>query len=108
MDYIDILLIALVTIFIVDVSGFTQSWRRGLAHLLKVKPESLRELKPFDCGLCMTFWVCNILALYLHTWSIPMLAFIALLSHLSFPIGQMMIFIREWLLSTIGKMIDNL
>ena len=93
--YIELLLVALVTIYIVDISGFTESWRDALARWLKVT--SLRPLKPFDCGLCMTWWVCLIYALCVGQLSIGTIAFSALLSHLSNPIGQGLIFIREWI-----------
>lgn len=93
--YIELLLVALVTIYIVDISGFTESWRDALARWLKVA--SLRPIKPFDCGLCMTWWVCLIYALCVGQLSIGTIAFSALLSHLSNPIGQGLIFIREWI-----------
>ena len=67
--YIDLLMVALITIYIVDISGFTQSWRDALARWLKVS-----TLKPLK------------------------------LSHLSNPIGEALIFIREcltWLLNRI-------
>ena len=45
--YIELFLVALVTIYIVDISGFTESWRAWCAnrlHISKMKP-----LPPFDC-----------------------------------------------------------
>ena len=56
--YIDLILVALVTIYIVDISGFTESWRTALARSLKISESAMRPLKPFDCGKCMTWWVC--------------------------------------------------
>ena len=100
--YIELLLVALVTIYIVDISGFTESWRDALARWLKVA--SLRPIKPFDCGLCMTWWVCLIYALCVGQLSIGTIAFSALLSHLSNPIGQGLIFIREWITWVINKL----
>lgn len=100
--YIDLLLVALITIYIVDISGFTQSWRDALARWLKVS--TLKPLKPFDCGKCMTWWVCLIFALCTGQLSLPVIAYSALLSHLSNPIGEALIFIREcltWLLNRI-------
>ena len=44
--YIDMLMVAVITIYIVDLSGFTHSWRGLLARSLHVK--ELRPLKPFD------------------------------------------------------------
>lgn len=101
MIYIDLLLVALVTIYIVDISGFTESWRDALAHILKVK--ALKPIKPFDCGKCMTWWVCLIYCLVFHQLSLFTIAFSALLSMFSYPIGQILIFVREWTLWLIGK-----
>lgn len=106
MDYIDILLVALITIYIVDLSGFTDSWRSALAGLLKIK--NLRSLKPFDCGQCMTWWICNIYALCTHSWNLMIIGYIAGLAFLSYPIGQILIFVREGLLSLINKMMGKL
>lgn len=100
---ISILLLALITIYIVDLSGFTDSWRAGVASLLGIKPENLRSLKPFDCGQCMTWWTCNIYAAIMHNWSLGMCAFIALLAFLSYPIGQTLIFIREGIIAILNK-----
>ena len=99
--YINLLLIAAITIYIVDLSGFTQSWRAALARWLKVK--ELKPLKPFDCGQCMTWWVCIIYALCVGEFSLQILAYTALLSFLSLPIGQLFISIREGILVAINK-----
>ena len=100
--YIDLLMVAFITIYIVDISGFTQSWRSLVATKLNIS--RLRPLPPFDCGKCMTWWVCLIYALCTGQLSLPVIAYSALLSHLSNPIGEALIFIREcltWLLNKI-------
>lgn len=102
--YIDLLLIAVITIYIVDLSGFTESWRSALAKTLKAK--ELKPLKPFDCGQCMTWWVCIIYSLCVGAFSLPVLAYIAALSFLSIPLGQLCIFIKEGMASLINKMMS--
>lgn len=100
--YIDLLMVALITIYIVDISGFTQSWRSLVATKLHIP--RLRPLPPFDCGKCMTWWVCLIYAACTGHFTLPVIAYCALLSHLSIPLGEAMIFIREtltWLLNKI-------
>ena len=91
--YTDLLLLALLTVYVVDVSGFTQSWRDLLARWLKVA--ELRPLPPFDCGKCATWWICAIYALCTGCATLPVLAACALLSLLSEPIGQLMHAVRE-------------
>ena len=102
---IDIILVALVTIYIVDLSGFTET-------LLKVisayKGRKITELKPFSCSMCMVRWVCLIYAVIVGNLTIPVVALIALLSLLSVPFGQLLILIREAFLKVITKLMDLL
>ena len=102
--YIELLLIAVITIYIVDLSGFTESWRSALTRLIKAK--ELRPIRPFDCSLCMTWWVCIIYAICSGLLSLPVLAYIAALSFLSIPIGQFCIFIREGVTFLLNKMMQ--
>ena len=99
--FVDLLLVALVTIYIVDISGFTGSWRSLLSRWLKIK--NLRSLPPFDCGKCMTFWVGLIYMWCNWGVSLPLIAYVALLSFLSVTIGNILIFIREWIIKIIDR-----
>lgn len=103
--YIDMLMVAVITIYIVDLSGFTQSWRGLLARILHIK--EMRSIKPFDCGLCMTWWVCLIYALAIGQLNLYTIAWSALLSFLSIPIGQVLIFIKEWMCWVINKLMPR-
>lgn len=98
--YIDTALAALVAIYVVDVSGFTDSWRDGLARLLHVR--TLRPLPPFDCGTCMAWWTALAYGLTAGGDPVLVLAESALLSLLALPIGQTMILIREWITAKIS------
>ena len=102
---IDLILVALVTIYIVDLSGFTETWLSFLSHY---KNRKITELKPFSCSLCMVWWVCLIFSLVAGKCSIPVVAFIALLSFLSTPLGQLLMLIREVFLKVINKLMDLL
>ena len=102
---IDLILVALVTIYIVDLSGFTQTWLSFLSHY---KGRKITELRPFSCSLCMVWWVCLIFSLVSGKCSIPVVAFIALLSFLSTPLGQLLMLIREAILKVINKLMDLL
>lgn len=100
--YAQLTLAALVAIYVVDVSGFTESWRGALARLLRVK--ALRPLPPFDCGKCATFWTCIITSAVAGSLSLGAVAYAALLSLLSLPLGQAMLFIREGLCALIDRL----
>ena len=99
--YIDLFLVALITIYIVDISGFTESWRALVSRLLHIS--HMRPLPPWDCGKCMTWWVCLIYALCTGHFNLCTIAFSALLSHLSNPLGMALIFMREWGVWIINK-----
>ena len=90
--YTDILLLSLVVIWIVDVSGFTQSWMDALSRWLN---RQIKPVKPFACSLCMTWWTGLAYALITGNLTITIIAYIALLAYLSFPISQLMIFIHS-------------
>ena len=105
-NYIDMMLVALLTIYIVDISGFKRSWRILVAKLLHIR--ELRPLPPFDCSLCMVWWVGIAYSLIVGTLSLPMLSFIALLSFLSVPIGQLFILIREGMNKIVSQLMELL
>lgn len=95
-------ILAAVVVFIVDLSGFTDSWRDALARALRIR--NLRPLKPFDCSLCMTWWTCLIYPLCTGDFSLLTLANAAALALLSQPLSAVMLFIVEslnWLFNKI-------
>lgn len=102
---IDLILVALVTIYIVDLSGFTETWLNILSNY---RGRKITGLKPFSCSQCMVWWVCLIFSLVTGECSIPVVAFIALLSFLSLPLGQLLMLIREVFLKVINKIMNVL
>lgn len=101
-EYVDMLLIAVITIYIVDLSGFTDSWREAVARWLKVK--DLKPIRPFDCSRCMIWWACIIYSLIMGVFSLPVLAYIASLSFLANPMMQICIFLYEGIICLVNKM----
>lgn len=91
--YLQQTILAAIVVYIVDVSGFTQSWRDALARWLHI--QHLRPLPPFDCGKCATFWAALILAAVRGQFDLTTIAAAAALSLLSLPICQLLLFIRE-------------
>ena len=102
---IDLILVALVTIYIVDLSGFTETWLSFLSHY---KGRKITELKPFSCSLCMVWWVCLIYAAIVGNLTIPVVALIALLSFIPVPCGQLLTLTRAAILKVINKIMDML
>ena len=101
--FAQLVLVATVTIYIVDLSGFTDAWRSAIARGMHIPESNLRPLKPFDCSLCMTWWTGLAYALITRNLSIPIVAFCALMAYLSFPISQLMIFIHSTLMQWMSR-----
>ena len=80
----DILLIAAVWVFILDVSGFWQEATSAVKkHLTKGLVRTPIELKPFSCSLCMTFWTGTAYLLITHTFTLPLFAYVCLCAMLT-------------------------
>lgn len=103
--YIDLLLVALITIYVVDLSGFTDTW---LKFLSAYKGRKITELKPFSCSLCMVWWVCLAYLVITSQLTLSLVAFTALLSFLSIPMGQILVLLREVMLHIINKLMSKL
>ena len=56
MIFSKLLLIAFITVFIIDYSGFIDEMDKILTKVLKSKTP-LHIPKPFSCSLCSTFWL---------------------------------------------------
>ena len=98
-------MVAVITIYIVALSGFTETWLNILSNY---RGRKITGLKPFSCSLCMVWWVCLIYAAIVGNLTIPVVALIALLSLLSVPCGQLLILIRDAFLKVINKLMELL
>lgn len=82
--YIDILLIAFVYVFGLDVCGFwdeiSAALKRWLTHGAAHSPF---QLKPFSCSLCMTFWTGLAYLLLTHSMTIAHVAYVCLVAMLT-------------------------
>lgn len=101
----ELILVALVVIFVVDLSGFTETWLKVLSHY---KNRKISELKPFSCSLCMVWWVCIAFLLISAKLTLPLVAFSALLAFLSYPIGQLLTLLRELINVMINRLMTKL
>lgn len=108
MIYLQLATIAAVVVYIVGVSGFTQSWRGWLQRHALPPGRTLGPVKPFDCPTCMTWWTCVIYAAAVHQLTLWTVAASAALSLLSIPIEQFLLLIREGLTSLIAKILGRL
>ena len=97
----NLFLISALVIYIVDLSGFTESWK---AWLWKHFKTNTKDMKPFDCSQCMTWWVGLIYLAISGHFTLPYIAVVAALGFLSYTIGQIFIFIKEGLNFLIDKL----
>ena len=104
--YATLALVALTVIYVVDLSGFTGSWRRALKRALGL--HTLRRLPPFDCGQCATWWATLAVAWYLGDLNVATAAFCAALAFLSTAIGSAALAAREILIGVFNKLADFL
>lgn len=102
---VELILVAMITIYVVDLSGFTDTW---LKFLSAYKGRKITELKPFSCSLCMVWWVCLAYLVITSQLTLSLVAFTALLSFLSIPMGQILVMLREVMLHIINKLMSRL
>lgn len=99
----EILLIAAIVVFVVDLSGFTESWRRPLSEWLRRKTSyTIKHFPPFDCSLCLTFWAGLIWIAVRGAFTLPNVAFVCLAAYLTIPIGTTLAALRELLLAVVN------
>lgn len=78
----NLFLIAVICVFIVDISGAIDSLKSGIKWLLtngKMK-NSNYDLKPLSCSLCMTFWCGLIYLLVTNNFTLIYIAIVCLFS----------------------------
>lgn len=106
---LDLLLLALIITYCIDVSGFWNEISGIISGWLtdgKIKKSF--TLKPFSCPLCMTFWCGLAYLLITGTFTIPMVAYVCLLSYLTTVFADIMRWVVEALKTLIIKLNDKL
>lgn len=106
MIYLNILLIAIICVFIIDISGFVDFWKIKLWNWTfdNSKPYKDYTLKPFDCSFCMTFWTSLTYTLIIHHLNILMIAYILFIAYLTPVILECLYLLKDMLL----KLTDTL
>lgn len=78
MIYLELLALAFIVVYIVDETGIVDSLKTFIKRWLNTKSDI--TLKPIDCSLCMTHWVCLVYVLILNELSIYVYLYILFLS----------------------------
>lgn len=94
--YIELLLVALVVDYIVGLSGWTDTWLGWLSKFTaKHGYGPVRELRPFSCPQCMTWWCCLAWCILQGEFTLPLVAYSAGLAFFSVTLENVCISIRE-------------
>lgn len=92
MIYIRIFLLALIVVFIVDVSGVVASVKHTLSRWLMAP---VKRLKPFDCSLCMVFWSGVVYLLAVREMCMSTVAYLCILSLLASELAEALRLLRD-------------
>lgn len=98
---IDLLLIAISTVIVIDISGFVEGIKNSIKKWLNVKGDI--TLKPFDCSLCSTFWLSIVYLIIHNTLTIPSVTLSLFIAILTPQINHLLRTIQDTLTNLINK-----
>lgn len=103
--YLELLLLAAVVVYIVDLSGWSDTVLDVATRFVRRhgRLERVTSLKPFTCSLCSVWWCCLLWALLRGQLTLPTVAASAGLSAFSVTIHKILILLREWSLWLLEK-----
>lgn len=84
----DLFSILIISVLVIDISGFVHSIKAAIGKFLGISPNSFR-IKPFDCSFCMTFWVSLIYLLVVGRFTLVNIAVVLLLCCLTTPLKNL-------------------
>ena len=90
----DLFSILIISVIVIDISGFVHSIKVAIGKYLGISPNSFR-IKPFDCSFCMTFWVSVIYLLVVGRFTLLNIAVVLLLCCLTTPLKNLVMSVRD-------------
>ena len=90
----DLFSILIISVIVIDISGFVHSIKAAIGKFLGISPNSFR-IKPFDCSFCMTFWVSLIYLLVVGRFTLLNIAIVLLLCCLTTPLKNLVMSVRD-------------
>ena len=90
----DLFSILIISVIVIDISGFVHSIKAAIGKYLGISPNSFR-IKPFDCSFCMTFWVSMIYLLVVGRFTLLNIAIVLLLCCLTTPLKNLVMSVRD-------------
>ena len=103
---LEFLVITAIIVFVVDLSGVVLLLKKKLwKWLYGYIPYKIDwSIKPFDCSLCLTFWIGILYFIIIGQFSILILGYICLLSFLTPIIQEILLVIKDILIRLLKLM----
>ena len=90
----DLFSILIISVLVIDISGFVHSIKVVIGKYLGISPNSFR-IKPLDCSFCMTFWISVIYLLVVGRFTLVNIAIVLLLCCLTTPLKNLVMSVRD-------------
>lgn len=101
MLYLNLFLITVITVIIIDISGFVPNIEQYIAKWLKAKNVHIHLI---ECSFCVNWWLSLIYIIFTNNLTIANIAYILFLSTLTPVINTIIITIREKLIEWLSKL----
>lgn len=98
-----ILLIALIWVYICDLSGIVAEIRHVMAKLLKIHESNMPSLKPFSCSQCMTFWTGLFYVILADSFSLASIVVVCMFAFFTTTIRGLLQAVKEYVERFINK-----
>lgn len=106
--YLDLFLLAVIVVYIVDLSGWTDTWLGWLSRFTAHYGHGpVRSLRPFSCSRCMVWWSTIGVLIFSGSLTIGSTLYAAGLSYFSNTICEVLIIIHEGLTALVVKIGDK-
>ncbi len=101
MSYLKLFELTVIVVIIVDISGFIDSVKTLIGKVLHINNVNL---KPFDCSLCLNWWVSLAYLVITNELNLTTVMFALIMSVMTTVIGDLIYLIRD----LIGKIINKI
>ena len=109
MIYLNLLCIAIITVFIIDISGIVDTVKGWIwKWIVRDKPYKNFNLKPFDCSLCMSHHMMLLYLICSGNFSLGMWMAVCLISYFSIHIKGLLEIVSELMIKAENKLNDIL
>ena len=102
---LDLLFITIIIVFIVDLSGFSETLKEWLSGWLtngRIITTNY-SLRPFTCSLCLTFWMGLLYLLIVGSLSIPYICLVCVMALIASTIKDILLLIKDLISKGIGS-----